>query len=141
MRLNLPNYRALLLLALGLSLLTGCGASAGRGLPANANQTDDGWPPGSREVALGERFKLLSDERVFVKETALTVELKGTRRTWYVDGKSETAEADLRITLDGEEKRQWLKVGEETAVGDYTVKAWGVDPFGKSSATLIVTRR
>ncbi len=140
MRLNFSNRRPLFFLALSLSLLTGCAASAGRGLPANANHADDGWPPNSREVALGERFKIGRDEKVSVKETALTVELKGTRRTWYVDGKSETAEADLRIKLDGEEKRQWLKVGEETAVGAYTVKAWGVDPFGKSSATLIVTR-
>src|SRR5215213_3804917 len=141
MRLNLPNCRALLLLALSLSLFTCCGASAGGGPQVNANHADDGWPPGSREVALGEQFKLLRDERVFVKDTALTVELKGTRRTWYVDGKSETAEADLRITLGGDEKKQWLKVGEETTVGDYTVKLWGADPFGKSSATLIVTRR
>jgi hypothetical protein len=141
MRLNFSKRRLLFLLAASLLALTGCGASAGRGLPANANRADDGWPPGSREVSLGERFKLLADERVFVRETALTIELKGTRRTWYVDGKSETAEADLRLTLGGEAKRQWVKAGEEVAVGDYNVRAWGVDPFGKSSAELIVTRR
>ena len=150
MRLNLPNCHLFLIISLSLSLLAGCGASttnkpAGNGLTANANANanyvDDGWPPGSREVELGEQFKLLADDRVFVKGTELSIVLEGTRRTWYVDGKSETAEADLRITLDGEEKRQWLKVGEETTVGDYKVKAWGVYPFGNSSAELIVTRR
>jgi hypothetical protein len=141
MRLNLPKCCALSPLVLGLLLLTGCGASAGRGLSANAGGADDGWPPGAREVAPGERFKLSRDEKVSVKETPLTVELKGVRRSWHVDGKGESADVDLIITSGGEEKRQWLQVGAETTAGEYTVKVWGADPFGKTSATLIVTGR
>jgi hypothetical protein len=115
------------LLAFGLLLLAGCGAAS--------------LSAGGREAALGESFKLIPNESVSIKETPMTIELKGVRRTWYVDGKSETADADLVIALDGREQRQWLKVGEETNVGDYTVKVWGADPFGKTSATLVVTRR
>ncbi|HEY0379634.1 MAG TPA: hypothetical protein VGC87_22135 [Pyrinomonadaceae bacterium] len=123
MRLNLSKRQSLFLLALLLSLLSGCGAAGGRG------------------PAIGERFNLTPNETVSIKETPLAIELKGVRRTWYVDGKSETADADLIMTLDGREQRQWLKVGEETNVGDYTVKVWGADPFGKTSVTLVVTRR
>jgi hypothetical protein len=122
MRLNPSKLYSLLLLALSLSLLPGCGA-------------------GGREAALGEQFKLTPNESVSIKGTPLAVELKAVRRTWYVDGKSETAEADLVVTLEGREHKQWLKGGEEKTVGDYTVKVWGADPFGKTSAELIVTRR
>jgi hypothetical protein len=122
MRLNPSKPFSLLLLALSLSLLSGCGA-------------------GGRKAALGEQFKLTPNESVSIKETPLAVELKGVRRTWYTDGKGETADADLIITLDGEEHQQWLKAGEEKAVGDYNVKVWGADPFGKTSAEIIVTRR
>ncbi len=94
-----------------------------------------------REVALGERFKLEKDEKVAVKDTALTVQLKGVRRSWHVDGKSETADADLIITLDGKEQRQWVDIGEKAAVGDYVVELWGADPFGKTSCQIVVTRR
>ncbi|HYG82464.1 MAG TPA: hypothetical protein VD861_18860, partial [Pyrinomonadaceae bacterium] len=97
------NPFSLLLLALILSLLSGCGA-------------------GGREAALGERFKLARDESVSIKETPMTVELKGVRRTWHVDGRGETADADLVVTLGGLEHRQWLKAGEEKAVGEYAVK-------------------
>ena len=128
MRLNLSKRHALLLLALSLSLLSGCGAAIGR-------------RAGVREAALGERFKLSPDESVWLKETPLAIELKGVRRTWYVDGKGETADADLIMTLEGRERRQWLKVGEKALVGDYTVQVWGADPFGKTSAELIVARR
>jgi len=121
-RLNSSKLYSLLLLALSLSLLSGCGA---RG----------------REAALGAQFKLVPNESVSIKETPLEVELKSVRRTWHVDGKSETADADLIITLGGEEQRQWLKAGEEKTVGDYSVKVWGADPFGKTSAEIIVTRR
>jgi hypothetical protein len=128
MRLNLSKRHTLFLLALILSLSPGCGTAAG-------------LRSGGREAAIGERFKLTPSESVSIKETRLAIELKGVRRTWYVNGKGETADADLAMTLDGREQRQWLKVGEETTVGDYTVKVWGADPFGKTSATLIVTRR
>ena len=124
MRLNPSKRHALLLLALSLSLLPGCGLRSG-----------------GREAALGEQFKLTPNERVSIKGTPLAVGLKSVRRTWYVDGKSETAEADLVVMLEGREHRQWLKGGEEKTVGDYTVKVWGADPFGKTSAELIVTRR
>ena len=128
MQLNLSKRHALLLLALSLALLSGCGVVVGR-------------RAGGREAALGERFKLSRDEKVWVKETPLAIELKGVRRTWYMDSKSETADADLIMTFNNEERRQWLKVGEKAEVGDYTVKVWGADPFGKTSAELIVTRR
>jgi hypothetical protein len=94
-----------------------------------------------REVSLGERFKLSPDEKVLVKDTALTIQLKSVRRTWYVDGKSETADADLIITLDKKEQRQWVDIGEKVAVGDYVVELWGADPFGKTSCQITVTRR
>jgi dTDP-4-dehydrorhamnose 3,5-epimerase-like enzyme len=96
---------------------------------------------GGREVALGERFKLNQDEKVRVKDAALTIELKGVRRSWHVDGKSETADADLIITLDGKEQRQWVDIGEKLAAGGYVVELWGADPFGKTGCELIVTRR
>jgi hypothetical protein len=108
-----------------LSLLAGCGTMKADG----------------REVALGERFKLNRDEKVWVKDAALTVELKGVRRSWHVDGKSETADADLIITLNGKEQRQWMDIGEKLTVGDYVVDLRGADPFGKTSCELIVTRR
>lgn len=128
MQLNLSKRHALFFLALSLSLLSGCGVVVGR-------------RAGAREAALGERFKLSRDETVSVKETPLSIELKGVRRTWHMDSKSETADADLIMTLEGREQRKWLKVGEKTEVGDYSVKVWGADPFGKTSAELIVTRR
>ena len=128
MQLNLSKRHSLFFLALVLSLVPGCGAAAGLHV-------------GGREAALGERFKLIPNESVSIKETPLAVELKTVRLTMYADSKSETADADLVMTLDGREQRQWLKVGQATQVGDYTVKVWGVDPFGKTSAELIVTRR
>ena len=140
MRLNLPKCCSFLLLALSLSLLTGCAASAGRGLPENANRADDGWPPNSREVALGEKFKIGRDEKVSVRETPLAVELKNVRRSWHVDARAERVDAEIIITFDGEETRQWLQAGQEKTVGSYDVKLWGADPFGKTSATLVVTR-
>jgi hypothetical protein len=94
-----------------------------------------------REVTIGERFKLTPEEKVSVKDTALTIQLKSVRRSWRVDGKSETADADLVIALDGKEQRQWVDTGEKVAVGDYLVELWGADPFGKTSCQIIVTRR
>jgi hypothetical protein len=128
MRQNFSKCHTLFSLALILSISSGCGAVAG-------------LRAGGREAALGEQFKLTPNESISIKETPLAIELKTVRRTWYVDGKSETADADLVMTLDGREQRQWLKVGEETQVGDYNVKVWGADPFGKTSAELMVTRR
>src|SRR5215210_5514854 len=106
-----------------LSLLAGCGAGAKIG------QVQSGMKAGGREVALGERFKLNQDEKVWVKDTALTVELKGARHTWYVDGKSETVDADLIISSNEKEQRKWMDIGEKLAVGDYSVELWGADPF------------
>ena len=128
MQLNLSKRHSLFFLVLILSLLSGCGVVVGR-------------RAGGCEAALGERFKLSRDETVSIKETPLSIELKTVRRTWYVDSKSETADADLIMTLEGREQRQWLKVGEKAEVGDYIVKVWGADPFGKTSAELIVTKR
>jgi hypothetical protein len=112
--------------AVVLSLLAGCGS---------------GPKAGGREVALGERFKLSRDEKVWVKDTSLTAELKGVRRTWYVDGKSETAEADIIITLDGKEQRQWMGSGEKVTAGEYVLQLAGANPFGKTDCELVVTRR
>jgi hypothetical protein len=71
----------------------------------------------------------------------LMVQLKAVRRTWYVDGKSETAEADVIITLDGKEQRQWMDIGEKVTVGDYVVELQSANPFGKTSCELTVARR
>jgi hypothetical protein len=116
---------------LALSLLQGCGTQgqAGRGLTGDL-----------REAALNSNFKLIPDEMVSLKGTALTVQLKSVRRTWYVDGKSETAEAELIFTLAGSEQRRWVKIGEKVEMGDYLVMLWAADPFGKTSCELIVTR-
>lgn len=122
-------------LAFILVLLTGCGAWTNNG------QGQEGMRVYGREVAMDERFKLSRDEKVYIKDTALAVELKGVRRTWYVDGKSETAEADLIITLDGKEQRQWMDIGEKVTAGDYVVELRSADPFGKTSCQLTVARR
>lgn len=118
-----------------LLLLSGCGAVTSNG------QAERGLQAGGREVAIGERFKLSRDEKVTVKDTALTIELKSVRRSWHVDGKGETADADLAITLDGKEQRQWVDIGEKVAVGDYVVELWSADPFGKTSCQITVKRR
>ena len=135
MRPKLLTCLSLSSLAFILSLLGGCGTGT------NIGQGQSGMKADGREVALGERFKLSRDENVRVKDTALTVELKGVRRTWHVDGKSETADADIIITLDKKEQRQWMDIGEKLLVGDYLVELWGADPFGKTNCELIVTRR
>jgi hypothetical protein len=131
--LKLPTTLLLAIFAIGLSLLAGCGVAA------TSEQTGGGLSASGRKVALGEAFKLEKEEKVLVEGANLTVELKGVRRTWYVDGKSETADADIIMTLDGKEQRHWIKVGEEVAVGSYRVKLSGADPFGKTSATLVVS--
>lgn len=94
-----------------------------------------------REVAVGERFKLSRDEKVYVKDTALSVQLKSVRRTWYVDGKSETSEAEIVTTLDGKEQSQWMDNGEKVVVGDYSVELLSANPFGKTSCELTVRPR
>ena len=122
----------LLCFAFGFSHLAGCGAGTFDG------KIGKGFEASGREVSQGERFKLEKDEMVSVKDTKMTVQLKGVRRTWYVDGKSETADADIIITLGGKEQRQWIKVGEKITFGDYIIELSGADPFGKTSAGLIV---
>jgi len=129
MRLKLLMRLSFSFFFLILSLLVGCGARS------NPGQAE------GREVSLGESFKLTPDEKVRVKDTALAVQLKSVRRTWYVDGKSETADADIIITLDNKEQRQWIDIGEKVTAGDYVVELTGADPFGKTDCTLIVTRR
>ena len=94
-----------------------------------------------KAAAINEQFKLSLDEKVYIKDTALVVQLKGVRRSWYVDGKSETAEADLIIALDDKERRQWMDIGEKVTVGDYVVELQSANPFGKTSCELSVTRR
>lgn len=118
-----------------LLLLSGCGALTNNG------QAEKGLKADGREVIIGERFKLSRDEKVSVKDTTLTVQLKGVRRSWRVDSKSETADADIIITLDNKEQRQWMDIGEKVSVGDYLVDLRGADPFGKTNCQIIVTRR
>jgi hypothetical protein len=129
---KLPTTLLLSIFAIGLSLLAGCGATV------TPEQTGGGLSVGGRNVPFGEPFKLKPEEKVSVEGANLTVELKSVRRTWYVDSKSETADADI-MTLDGKEQRQWIKVGGEVTVGSYRVKLSGADPFGKTSATLVVS--
>ncbi|HUQ32049.1 MAG TPA: hypothetical protein VM095_08010 [Pyrinomonadaceae bacterium] len=118
-----------------LSLSAGCGTSS------NPGQAEGAMKAEGREVSLGESFKLTPGEKVRVKDTGLAVELKSVRRTWYVDGKSETADADIIITLDKKEQRQWLGIGKNVTIGDYVVELKGANPFGKTDCTLVVTRR
>ena len=116
-------------------LLSGCGACA------NNAQGGKGLKLDGREAAINEQFKLNRDEKVYLKDTELMVQLKSVRRTWYVDGKSETAEADVIIALDGKEQRQWMEIGEKVTVGDYVVELQSANPFGKTSCELTVARR
>mgnify|MGYP003701061271 CR=1 FL=1 len=118
-----------------VSLLSGCGVWT------NDGQAGKGMKVDGREVSLGERFKLIPDEKVSVKDTALTIQLKSVRRSWRVDGKSETADADIIITLGTQEQRTWVDIGEKVTIGDYVVELWGADPFGKTACELIVARR
>jgi hypothetical protein len=96
---------------------------------------------GGRQVAVGESFKLSPGEKASIIGAALSVQLSGVRRTWYVDGKRETAEADIIITLNGTEQRQWMGVGEKVMAGNYLVNLRGADPFGKTNCELMVLRR
>jgi hypothetical protein len=129
MHLSFPSFTFIIL------LLSGCGALTNNG------QAERGMKADGREVTFGERSKLSPDEKVSVKDTALSIQLKSVRRSWHVDGKSETADADLIITLDGKEQRQWVDIGERVEVGDYLVELWGADPFGKTNCQIVVTRR
>lgn len=135
MRTRLHQRRAFIAFALLPVFLSGCGALTDNGQGGKALKVD------GREVAVGERFKLSREEKVFVKDVALTIQLKSVRRTWYVDGKSETAEADIIIAMDGKEQRRWMGMGEKAEVGDYVVELEAADPFGKTSCEMIVTRR
>jgi uncharacterized protein YceK len=135
MRMRFLKCHAFFSFTVIVLLLSGCGAVTNNG------QAERGLKADGREVALGERFKLEKDEKVWVKDTALTIQLKSVRRSWHVDGKSETADADLVITLDGKEQRQWVDIGEKVAVGDYVVELGGANPFGKTSCQITVTRR
>jgi hypothetical protein len=126
---------AISFLALCLSLLAGCGAGTNNGSVERGRKGD------GREVAIGESFKLVRDEKIWIKDTPLAIELKGVRHTWYVDGKSETVDADFIITLDKKEQRQWIDLGEKVMIGDYVVELLGADPFGKNDSELVVTRR
>jgi hypothetical protein len=131
---KLPKPHLLLCFVFGLSLLAGCGAGMVDG------KMEKGLQANGREVVLGEDFKLEKDEKVSVKDTNMTIQLKSVRRTWYVDGKSETADADIVITLDGKEQRRWMKIGDKLTFGDYMVELSGADPFGKTNAGLIIKR-
>ncbi|HEX8845617.1 MAG TPA: hypothetical protein VF791_13275 [Pyrinomonadaceae bacterium] len=131
-----------LLLVLKLSLLAGCGAAQmGRGLTANGNRVEGEKKAEGREVALGERFKLDRDEKVWVKDTKLTVQLKGVRRSWLANGKGEFVDAEIIFTLDAKEETHWLKLGEKLTVGDYVIELKGAYPFGKTNAELMITRK
>jgi hypothetical protein len=135
MKTEAPTRSLFLLFAFIFPLLAGCGAVT-TNAPAGRELTAQG-----RTARLGESFKLAREEKVSIEGTNLTALLKSVRRTWYVDGRGETAEADIIIALDGREQRQWMDVGEKLIVGDYEIVLSGADPFGKTSAHLIVTRR
>ncbi|MDT4967276.1 MAG: hypothetical protein QOJ64_2013 [Acidobacteriota bacterium] len=139
--MNLSKHGLTVQLAAGILLFAGCTA-AKTGGNTNAPGANAGPQPSAygREVALDEEFKLEKDETVAVKATKLTVQLEGVRRTWYVDGKSETVDADILLTLDGIEQRQWISFKNGIRIGDFVVKLTAANPFGKSTATLIVHR-
>jgi hypothetical protein len=135
MRLKLLMRLSISFFVLTLSLLAGCGARS------NLGQVEGGIKTEGREVAIGESFKLVRDEKVRVKDTPLTIELKGVRNTWYVDGKSDTVDADIIIALNEKEQRKWIDLGEKVTAGDYVVELTGANPFGENDCELIVTRR
>jgi hypothetical protein len=143
MKLRLRKRFLIFLLVFSLMSLAGCAAGAnttGPVAPAANGNLEAGPQTGSREVAIGESFTLGKDEKVSVKETKLTIELKGTRLSWLANGGGEFVEAEVLVTLDGKELRRWLKLGENITSGEYVVKLHGANPFGKSSAELTVTR-
>jgi len=135
MKTQRPARLLFFLLACVFSLFVGCGATR-TDLPLGRELVAQG-----RTVAIGETFKLEKEESVSIKETNLSIQLKSVRRTWHVNGKSETADADIIITLDGKEQRQWMDIGEKVTVGDYVVKLSAADPFGKTNCQLVVERR
>jgi hypothetical protein len=143
MRRILRNRLSIFFYLISLILLTGCGAGGSSSLqPGALAPKGHGPEAGGREVILGENFKILIDEKVSVKETNLMIELKGTRNSWYADGKGGFVEAEVLVALDGKEQRRWMKLGDEMTSGEYTIRLMGVDPFGrKSNAELIVKRR
>lgn len=134
LRARLFLLHIVILITTGLLSLAGC---------ALASKTDgaalDG-AQGLREVAVGEDFKIETKEKVSVKGTPLTIELKGVKLSWYANGKGEYPEADVVVALNGKEQRQWMKLGETIKSGEYVVKLTGAYPFGKTNAELIVTR-
>jgi hypothetical protein len=132
--MKLAKHRLISCLCLGMTLLAGC-AGALTGGNTNAGPFASG-----RGVALGEEFKLQRDEKTSVKQTSLAIELKGVRRTWYVDGKSETVDADVILTLNGKEQRQWISFRDPARIGEFEVKLTAANPFGKNDATLVVHR-
>ena len=135
MKTKAPTRLLFFLLAFAVALLVGCGVVK-TGVPLGREPAPQG-----RTAAIGEHFKMEPGERVSIRDTNLTTQLKSVRRTWYVDGKSETAEADIIIKLDYQEQRQWMSSGEKVTVGDYVVELRGADPFGKTDCELVVARR
>ena len=127
MKMKESKCLALLCSIFSLLLLAGCGV-AGKN--------------GGREAAIGQRFKLGKDETVSIRDTDLTVQLKSVRRSWTVDGKGETADADILVTLAGkDDQRKWLGIGERVTAANYVIELSAADPFGETSCELIVGRR
>jgi hypothetical protein len=134
------------LFVLGLSLLIGCGAGAtngrmGRDLTANLNQAESGKKVGGREVAIGEHFTLNPDEKVSVKDTGLSLQLKTVRRVYLANGAGEYGDAEIIMTLDATEQTQWMKPGDKITVGDYVVVVLWANPFDKTSVGLTITHQ
>ena len=140
--MKLAKHRLILCLSLAMTLLAGCAGAltGGDSNDALRGNTDGRSPAGGREVPLGEEFKLEKDETVSIKGTNLTVELKSVRRTWYVDGKSETVDADIVLTLNGNQQRQWMSFKSDVKIGEYSVTLTAAYPFGKTNAKLVVRR-
>src|SRR3982750_3471172 len=105
MRVTLRKRFLIFFFALSLFSLAGCAAGANTSQPgalaANGNRLEGRPQTDGREVTVGESFKIGKDEKVSVKETKLTIELKGTRRSWYANGGGEFVEADVLVALDG----------------------------------------
>lgn len=152
MKKELSASFLLLLFALALALLIGCGARTNNGqrqgelMPANnqainGQESANGQKADGREVAPGEHFTIRRNEKVSVKGTRLILQLKDLRISMLANGQGESVEANISTTLDAKEHERWIKIGEDLEVGDYVIKLSEADPFDKNTAGLVVTHQ
>jgi len=97
----------------------------------------------SRRVNVGEEFTLKPGEKVSVKGADLAIKLKAVGHQWYVDRRSDSPYVELELSDVGATEQK-LTLSDTQAVGNYSIKLVGANPFtnnGGPDCKLIVTRR